>query len=169
MLSTNPGVLKQVVSRAVPAKISNAKTWIICRPTADWPVVKLPWRCELAKLQLLKKQKGRGKLLPDPCHLSTKRADDLNCVSSNNERRDKHKQKKILISVKSTSMSNAENGSIHTASGRKYICGHKQKRPISACEHNSNSPLVGGLSSGGGMIPFPFPRSRSVQQRPELS
>ena len=41
MLSTNPKVLKVAVKRAVPAKTSNAKTWLICRPTVDWPLVKL--------------------------------------------------------------------------------------------------------------------------------
>ena len=47
MLSTNPRILKLAVKRAVPAKTSNAKTWLICRPTADWPVVKLSFsqRC----------------------------------------------------------------------------------------------------------------------------
>ena len=40
-LSTNPRVLKLAVKRAVPAKTSNAKTWLICRPSADWPEVKL--------------------------------------------------------------------------------------------------------------------------------
>ena len=42
-----PRVLKLAVKRAVPAKTSNAKTWLICRPSADWPEVKLPFsqRC----------------------------------------------------------------------------------------------------------------------------
>ena len=46
-LSTNPRVLKLAVKRAVPAKTSNAKTWLICRPSADWPEVKLSFsqRC----------------------------------------------------------------------------------------------------------------------------
>ena len=47
MVSTNPRVLKLAVKRAVPAKTSNAKTWLICRPSADWPEMKLPFsqRC----------------------------------------------------------------------------------------------------------------------------
>ena len=40
-LSTNPNDLKQAVSLAVPAKISNAKTWLICCPSRDQPLVKL--------------------------------------------------------------------------------------------------------------------------------
>ena len=40
-LSTNPNDLKQAVSLAVPAKISNAKTWLICCPEKDQPWVKL--------------------------------------------------------------------------------------------------------------------------------
>ena len=41
ILSTNPRDLKLAVKRVVPAKTSNAKTWLICRPSADWPAVKL--------------------------------------------------------------------------------------------------------------------------------
>ena len=40
-LSTNPKALKQAVSLAVPAKIANAKTWLICCPCRDQPLVKL--------------------------------------------------------------------------------------------------------------------------------
>ena len=51
MLSTNPKVLKLAVKRAVPAKTSNAKTGLICRPTAGWPLVKLAssQRCAMKK------------------------------------------------------------------------------------------------------------------------
>ena len=40
-LSTNPNDLKQAVSLAVPAKTSNAKTWLICCPDKDQQLVKL--------------------------------------------------------------------------------------------------------------------------------
>ncbi len=40
-LSTNPRDLKQAVSLAVPAKVSNAKTSLICCPCNDQPRVKL--------------------------------------------------------------------------------------------------------------------------------
>ena len=40
-LSTNPKDLKQAVSLAVPAKSSNAKTWLICCPCNDQLLVKL--------------------------------------------------------------------------------------------------------------------------------
>lgn len=50
-LSTNPRVLKLAVKRAVPAKTSKAKTWLICRPSADWPEVKLSFsqRCSCSE------------------------------------------------------------------------------------------------------------------------
>ena len=41
-LSTNPRVLKLAVNDVqCLQKTSNAKTWLICRPSADWPEVKL--------------------------------------------------------------------------------------------------------------------------------
>ena len=39
--AVNPKDLKQAVSLALPAKMSNAKTWLICCPCNDQPLVKL--------------------------------------------------------------------------------------------------------------------------------